>query len=59
MYPDDAKMKKQMNFANKRNIPFVVLAGSKEIQEEKFTLKNMKTGEQFEVTTEELIEKVN
>ncbi|WP_456867404.1 histidine--tRNA ligase [Galbibacter sp. BG1] len=59
MYPDDAKMKKQMNFANKRNIPFVVLAGSKEIQEEKFTLKNMKTGEQFEVTTEELIEKVS
>lgn len=59
MYPDDAKMKKQMNFANKRNIPFVVLAGSKEIQEEKFTLKNMKSGEQFEVTTDELIEKVS
>lgn len=58
MYPDDAKMKKQMNYANKRNIPFVVLAGSKEIEGGTFTLKNMNSGEQFEVTTEELIERV-
>ncbi len=46
LYPDAAKMKKQMNYANKRDIPFVVLAGSKEIENKEFTLKNMKTGEQ-------------
>ncbi|PZD78225.1 histidine--tRNA ligase [Mesonia sp. K7] len=46
LYPDAAKMKKQMNYANKREIPFVVLAGTSEIEAEQFTLKNMKTGEQ-------------
>ena len=54
MYPDAAKMKKQMNHANKRNIPFVVLAGTKEMEEGTFTLKNMVSGEQFTVTLEEM-----
>jgi len=49
LYPDEAKMGKQMGYADKRDIKFTILAGSKEISEEKFTLKNMKTGEQ-EVT---------
>lgn len=58
LYPDDAKMKKQMNHANKREIPFVALAGSKEIESERFTLKNMKTGEQNSVDFNELMAQV-
>lgn len=46
LYPDEAKMGKQMGYADKCDIKFTILAGSKEISEEKFTLKNMKTGEQ-------------
>ena len=55
LYPEEAKMKKQMNHANKREIPFVILAGAEEIEEKKFTLKNMKTGEQERVSLENLI----
>lgn len=55
MYPDKAKMKKQMSYANAKAIPFVVLAGDNEMAENKVTLKNMETGEQKLVTTEELI----
>lgn len=46
LFPDSAKMNKQMKYANKREIPFVVLAGESEMEVRKFTLKNMKTGEQ-------------
>ncbi len=56
LYPDDAKMKKQMNYANKREIPFVVLAGPEEIQAQKYKLKNMKTGEQEKVSLDSLKE---
>lgn len=55
MYPDKAKMKKQMGYANAKAIPFVVLAGDNEMADNKVTLKNMETGEQNLVTTEELI----
>ena len=55
MYPDKAKMKKQMGYANAKAIPFVVLAGDNEMAENKVTLKNMETGEQKLVSTEELI----
>jgi histidyl-tRNA synthetase len=55
IYPESAKMKKQMNYANKKGIPFVVLAGESEMAEQKFTLKNMETGEQNLVIAEELI----
>jgi histidyl-tRNA synthetase len=48
-------MKKQMAYANAREIPFVALAGESEMAEGKFTLKNMTTGEQSAVTVEELI----
>ena len=58
IFPDAAKMKKQMSYANAKQIPFVVLAGENEIKEGKVTLKNMETGEQQMVTPEELIEKV-
>ncbi len=55
MYPDSAKMKKQMGYANAKNIPFVALAGENEINEGKLTLRNMATGEQTMVTPDELI----
>ncbi|MBQ3360993.1 MAG: histidine--tRNA ligase, partial [Prevotella sp.] len=46
LYPDAAKMKKQMSYANAKQIPFVVLAGENEMTAGKVTLKNMETGEQ-------------
>lgn len=55
LYPDSTKMKKQMAYANAKQIPFVVLAGENEIIEGKVTLKNMTTGEQTMLTKEELI----
>ena len=58
LYPDAAKMKKQMSYANAKQIPFVALAGDNEIAEKKITLKNMATGEQQLVTPEELIDKL-
>ena len=58
LFPDTAKMKKQMAYANAKQIPFVVLAGDNEIAKGKLTLKNMATGEQMLVTTEELIERI-
>jgi histidyl-tRNA synthetase len=54
LYPDPAKMKKQMSYANAKQIPFVALAGDSEIAENKITLKNMATGEQRMLTPEEL-----
>jgi len=55
IFPDAAKMKKQMAYANAKHIPFVALAGENEINEGKITLKNMETGEQQMVTPEVLI----
>ncbi len=55
LYPDASKMKKQMNYANKRGIDFVVLAGSKEIENKEFTLKNMQSGIQQNCSLKELI----
>lgn len=46
LYPDSAKMGKQMGYADKRNIPFTILAGESEMAQQLFTLKNMETGEQ-------------
>ncbi len=54
LYPDNAKMKKQMGYANKRNIPFVILAGESEMKNDTFTVKNMLSGEQNEVDYEAL-----
>lgn len=55
IYPETAKMKKQMNYANKKQIPFVVLAGENEMNEQKLTLKDMKTGEQKTIGIDELL----
>jgi histidyl-tRNA synthetase len=54
IFPDCAKMKKQMSYANAKQIPFVVLAGENEINAGKVTLKNMETGEQQLLTPDEL-----
>ena len=59
IFPDSSKMKKQMSYANAKQIPFVVLAGENEMAEGKLTLKNMLTGEQQLVTIEELRTVVN
>ena len=56
IFPEPAKMKKQMIYANRKAIPFVVLAGDSEIEAKKLTFKNMETGEQQLLTTEELID---
>ena len=58
IYPDSVKMKKQMAYANAKQVPFVALAGESEIADNKFTLKNMTTGEQKLVTADELVEAV-
>ena len=58
VFPDSTKMKKQMSYANAKQIPFVALAGENEMAEGKFTLKNMLTGEQQLLAIEEVIEKV-
>ena len=55
IYPDSSKMKKQMSYANAKQVPYVALAGENEMVEGKLTLKNMLTGEQQLVTIEELI----
>ena len=55
IFPDAAKMKKQMSYANTKNIPFVAIVGENEMNEGKAMLKNMETGEQNLVSAEELI----
>ena len=58
LFPDAAKMKKQMAYANAKQIPFVALAGESEMAQGKLTLKDMATGQQTLVTPDELIEQV-
>ena len=55
LYPDAAKLKKQMMYSNKREIPFVVMVGEAEIQHNKYMLKDMNSGEQQLLSLEELI----
>ena len=56
IYPESVKMKKQMGYADAKNIPFVALVGDSEMTEGKINLKNMVTGEQELLTIEQLIE---
>jgi histidyl-tRNA synthetase len=55
IYPDSTKMKKQMSYANAKQIPFVAIVGESEMAEGKVNLKNMTTGEQMMVTADELV----
>lgn len=58
IYPDTSKMKKQMSYANAKQIPYVVLAGENEMEQGKITLKNMITGEQHLVTPDEFLQTI-
>ena len=58
IFPDSTKMKKQMTYANAKQIPFVALAGENEMAEGKLTLKNMESGEQSLVTIDEIIKTI-
>lgn len=58
LYPDSAKMKKQMNYANKREIPFTAFAGPEEMEGSLYALKNMASGEQEKLPLQELIVKI-
>lgn len=58
LFPDKAKMKKQMNYANAKHVPFVALAGESEMAEGKVTLKDMETGEQHLLTVEKVVAKL-
>ena len=59
LFPDSAKMKKQMNYANRNNIPFVALVGEDEMNNNIITLKNMETGEQEKLSIEQVVEKLS
>jgi len=56
IYPSSAKLKKQMTYADDKNIPFVILIGSDEMETGLLTLKNMKSGEQQKLTSEQIID---
>jgi histidyl-tRNA synthetase len=58
IYPDVSKIKKQLDYANKKNIAFCVIIGSEEIQSGVLTLKDMIKGEQLKLEIAELITKV-
>jgi histidyl-tRNA synthetase len=58
IYPESAKMKKQMEYANRRGIPYVVIIGSEELGEGIATIKDMRTGEQAKVRFEEVVEHI-
>jgi histidyl-tRNA synthetase len=55
IYPDSIKIQKQLDYANKKLIPFVVLIGSDEMKSEEFTFKNMRTGEQQRLTLDKIL----
>jgi histidyl-tRNA synthetase len=59
LYPDAAKMKKQMNYANKKGIPYVALVGEDEMKSGLLTVKNMNDGAQYNLSLEDLIKKLN
>ncbi|MCD8266899.1 MAG: histidine--tRNA ligase, partial [Prevotellaceae bacterium] len=56
LYPDTAKMKRQMQYANAKRIPYVAIAGETEMQAHSLTLKDMQTGEQRLLSPEQLID---
>ena len=58
IFPDSTKMKKQMSYANAKQIPYVALAGENEMAAGKLTLKNMESGEQSLVTIDEIIKTI-
>jgi histidyl-tRNA synthetase len=59
IYPLNAKIKKQMEYADKKGVPYVAIVGQNEMKEDKITLKNMQTGEQNMLSLEQLIHEIN
>lgn len=59
LYPDPAKMKKQMGYANNRRIPFVALVGAQEMEEGVITLREMETGSQERLTPDQLVDRLS
>ncbi|MFO7827601.1 MAG: histidine--tRNA ligase [Bacteroidales bacterium] len=57
IFPDAAKMKKQMTYANNKNIPYVVLVGENEMDKGVLSVKDMNSGEQYVITFDELLQK--
>ena len=58
VYPDSVKLKKQMTYANNKQVPWVVLAGEEEISSGKLTIKNMNTGDQRKLSVDQIVELV-
>lgn len=58
LYPDASKMKKQMNYANERKIPFVALVGESELESGTVAVRNMETGEQENLTISQMVERL-
>jgi histidyl-tRNA synthetase len=59
LYPESAKMKKQFDYANKKGIAYVLVVGSEEIKSQKYSLKDMATGDQESLSLEQIIEKIH
>ena len=59
LYPDDVKMKKQMQYADKNNIPYVLVIGRNEMESGMLSLKNMKTGDQKSLSLPEIIKELS
>ena len=58
IYPDQSKLKKQLDYANKKMIPFVIVIGSDEMKDGMLTIKNMETGEQEKLGVNDIIKKL-
>ena len=59
IYPDSVKIQKQLDYANKKMIPYVIVIGSEEVKSGLLTIKNMKTGEQEKKSISEIITLIN
>ena len=59
VYPDNAKLKKQLNYANKKNIPWVIIIGDNEQESGQLTLKDMSTGEESKLSAKEIVTKLH
>ena len=58
LYPDAVKMRKQLDYANKKGIPYVILLGENEVKEQRVSLKNMQSGEQTELSISDLVQHI-
>jgi histidyl-tRNA synthetase len=58
IYPEAVKIKKQLEYADRKKIPYVIIIGTEEIQSHLLTLKDMKSGEQYRLNADEIIKKI-